>query len=71
MDCGLTPQYMAEVRLTLEEYEALRRLISSERESEGAVEEEKRRNSRKTQSFKIPERIRATDEEAQSTSSAH
>lgn len=27
---------MAEVRLTLEEYEALRRLISSERESEGA-----------------------------------
>lgn len=30
---------MAEVRLTLEEYEALRSLISSERESEGAVEE--------------------------------
>ena len=30
---------MAEVRLTLEEYEALRRLISSERESEGAMEE--------------------------------
>ena len=29
---------MAEVRLTLEEYEALRRLISSERESEGAME---------------------------------
>ena len=27
---------MAEVRLTLEEYEALRRMISSERESEGA-----------------------------------
>ena len=27
---------MAEVRLTLEEYEALRRLITSERESEGA-----------------------------------
>ena len=32
---------MAEVRLTLEEYEALRRLISSERESEGAMEEAK------------------------------
>lgn len=30
---------MAEVRLTLDEYEALRRLITSERESEGAVEE--------------------------------
>ena len=29
---------MAEVRLTLEEYEALRRLITSERESEGAHE---------------------------------
>ena len=41
MDCGLTRQYMAEVRLTLEEYEALRRLISSERESEGAMEEAK------------------------------
>lgn len=27
---------MAEVRLTLEEYEALRRMIGSERESEGA-----------------------------------
>ncbi len=27
---------MAEVRLTLEEYEALRSLVSSERESEGA-----------------------------------
>lgn len=27
---------MAEVRMTLEEYEALRRMISSERESEGA-----------------------------------
>ncbi|AXH74119.1 MAG: hypothetical protein [Caudoviricetes sp.] len=29
---------MAEVRLTLEEYEAIRHLISSERESEGAHE---------------------------------
>ena len=28
---------MAEVRLTLEEYEAMRRLITSERESEGAI----------------------------------
>ena len=27
---------MAEVRMTLEEYEALRRMITSERESEGA-----------------------------------
>ena len=27
---------MAEIRMTLEEYEALRRMISSERESEGA-----------------------------------
>lgn len=30
---------MAEVRLTLEEYEAIRHLISSERESEGAHEQ--------------------------------
>lgn len=30
---------MADVTMTLEEYEALRRLISSERESEGASEE--------------------------------
>jgi hypothetical protein len=41
---------MAEVRLTLEEYEALRSLISSERESEGAQEEAKeaRKTRRKT-----------------------
>lgn len=41
---------MAEVTLTLEEYEALRSLISSERESEGAQEEarESRRTRRKT-----------------------
>ena len=32
---------MASVTLTLEEYEALRSLISSERESEGAVEQAK------------------------------
>jgi DNA polymerase II small subunit/DNA polymerase delta subunit B len=30
---------MADVTMTLEEYEALRRLITSERESEGATEE--------------------------------
>jgi hypothetical protein len=34
---------MAEVRLTLEEYEALRSLIGSERESEGATIEAKKR----------------------------
>jgi hypothetical protein len=32
---------MANVTMTLEEYEALRRLISSERESEGAIEQAK------------------------------
>ena len=40
---------MAEVRLTLEEYEALRRMIISERESEGATlsqEKPKRRRKR-------------------------
>jgi hypothetical protein len=49
---------MAEVRLTLEEYEALRRLISSERESEGAEEaartepvKKKRRVSRYQKEF--------------------
>jgi len=38
---------MAEVRLTLEEYEALRSLITSERESEGAsiVSEPKKRKA--------------------------
>jgi len=44
---------MAEVRLTLEEYEALRSLISSERESEGAqeqaVEKKKKRRVSKYQ----------------------
>ena len=46
---------MASVTLTLEEYEALRSLIGSERESEGAVEEakESRRTRRKTQNDKI------------------
>jgi len=42
---------MAEVRLTLEEYEALRRMITSERESEGATlaasEKPKRRRKNK------------------------
>ena len=38
---------MAEVRLTLEEYEALRRLITSERESEGVIEEERTSRKRK------------------------
>ena len=32
---------MAHVQMTLDEYEALRRLIASERESEGAMEEAK------------------------------
>ena len=30
---------MADITMTLDEYEALRRLITSERESEGAIEE--------------------------------
>ena len=57
MDYDLTRQYMAEVRLTLEEYEALRRLIGSERESEGAEEaareepKKKRRVSRYQKEF--------------------
>ena len=37
----MTRPYMADVTMTLEEYEALRRLISSERESEGAMEQAK------------------------------
>jgi hypothetical protein len=45
---------MAEVRLTLDEYEALRRLITSERESEGAHEEsvEKKKTRKKTKNDK-------------------
>ena len=40
---------MADVTMTLEEYEALRRLITSERESEGATEQARvtRRTRRK------------------------
>lgn len=39
---------MAEVRMTLEEYEALRRLITSERESEGAIEQAKATKKKKS-----------------------
>lgn len=41
---------MADVTMTLDEYEALRRLITSERESEGAEEQakESRRTRKKT-----------------------
>jgi len=38
---------MPNVTMTLEEYEALRRLISSERESEGAVEQARTRKGKK------------------------
>ena len=38
---------MAHVTLTLDEYEALRSLIGSERESEGAIEEAKEKPKRK------------------------
>jgi len=38
---------MAHVTLTLEEYEALRSLIGSERESEGAIEAAKPKKKRK------------------------
>lgn len=46
---------MADVTMTLDEYEALRRLITSVRESEGAVEEEResRRTRKKTKNDKI------------------
>jgi len=46
---------MAEVRLTLEEYEALRRMISSERESEGAelAAQEKPRARRRKKNPKL------------------
>jgi len=41
---------MATVTLTLDEYEALRALIGSERESEGAIEEAKVKPKRKASS---------------------
>lgn len=46
---------MADVTMTLDEYEALRRLITSERESEGAEEEAKasKKTRRKTKSDKM------------------
>jgi len=42
---------MGNVTLTLEEYEALRRLIGSERESEGAIESEKPKKKRKVSKY--------------------
>ncbi len=42
---------MADVTMTLEEYEALRRLITSERESEGAMEEAKAKPKRKANAY--------------------
>ena len=49
---------MADITMTLDEYEALRRLISSERESEGAEEQtaEKKKTRRKTAGDKIMSR---------------
>ncbi len=52
---------MAEVTMTLEEYEALRRLITSERESEGAMEEAKA-TPKKRRSKKNPKLKRALTE---------
>ncbi len=46
---------MADVTMTLEEYEALRRLITSERESEGAMVDQdkpKKRRSKKNPKLK-------------------
>jgi len=45
---------MAEVRMTIDEFDALRRLISSERESEGAIEQSvvsKRKKTRKVSKY--------------------
>jgi len=42
---------MGNVTLTLEEYEALRRLIGSERESEGAIEAEQPKKKRKVSKY--------------------
>jgi len=42
---------MATVTLTLDEYEALRSLIGSERESEGVVEEAKEKPKRKVNAY--------------------
>ena len=50
---------MADITMTLDEYEALRRMISSERESEGAHEEaveKKKKTRRKTAGDKIMSR---------------
>jgi multidrug resistance efflux pump len=52
---------MADVTMTLEEYEALRRLITSERESEGAIEQAKAA-PKKRRSKKNPKLKRALTE---------
>jgi len=45
---------MPNVTMTLEEYEALRRLISSERESEGASLSQRKRSTTKTKKKRKP-----------------
>ena len=52
---------MADVTMTLEEYEALRRLSTSERESEGAIEQAKAA-PKKRRSKKNPKLKRALTE---------
>lgn len=52
---------MADVTMTLEEYEALRALITSERESEGAIEQAKAA-PKKRRSKKNPKLKRALTE---------
>ncbi len=49
---------MAEVRLTLEEYEALRRMITSERESEGATLAETKKPTRRKKNKKLSKALR-------------
>lgn len=49
---------MADVTMTLEEYEALRRLITSERESEGAIEEARESKKIRRKNPKMAEALR-------------
>jgi predicted DNA-binding protein (UPF0251 family) len=49
---------MANVTMTLEEYEALRRLITSERESEGAIEEARVSKRSRRKNPKMAEALR-------------
>lgn len=58
---------MADVTMTLEEYEALRRLITSERESEGAIEAAKPKKRKRRKNPKLARAVKEANEKLRTT----